>query len=272
MQAPGVALRDQQVELFVTAQRAAAANESQRSRLVSTLRTLDESQWRTSSRCPDWTVQDVVRHLAQMADLTRAALTGGRAGERVDAFTTFDPKKTPTDLVRSVGTQAPASTLADFERSTAALIELVNGLGPEETFLAVTPAGRQPWPRSTLHALFDSAVHERDIAAPLGINVPAGEKEMTAIAAYQVLLSSRVACMFGAQARFELELTGASGMTVTIDGPNVRLSDQLGSGATVCSGDAVRVLDAMTGRGDLSAELHAPPEVIAVLSTLVALI
>ena len=272
MDVTGVALRDQQIEFFVSGQQAAAANESQRTRFATMMGTLDDDQWVTPSRCADWTVQDVVRHLVQMGEFTQQAVHAARAGERLEVFKTFDPKKTPSELVRAAAPEPPGATLADFKASTEAIVGLINSLGPDDTFLSVTPAGRQPWPRSTLHALFDSAVHERDVAVPLGVDVTIGNDEMTAIAAYQALLTSRVACMFGANTSFELQLSGASGMTVRIDGPHVQVSDQTDTGVPICTGDAVTVLDAMTGRGELTESLDAPPEVIAVLSTLRALV
>ena len=272
MEIPGVALRDQQVEFFVPGEQAAAANRSQRTRFVRMLAALDDAQWLRPTRCADWTVQDVVRHLVQMGEFTRQAVLAAKAGERIEVFKSFDPRRTPTELVRAVAPEPPSATLADFEATARAVVDLVDGLGPDDVFLSVTPAGRQPWPRSTLHALFDSAVHERDIAVPLDLDVDVDPAEMTAIAAYQVLLTSRVACMFGTQTSFELQLSGASGMTVRIDGPHVQVSDVTGSGVTVCSGDAVAVLDAMTGRGELPDVLDAPPDVLAVLSTLRAFV
>ena len=272
MDVPGVALRDQQVVFDVSAAEARAANSSQRGRLLETVRSLDDEQWHTQSRCAGWSVQDVVRHLVQMSDLMLEGIAAAHRGEKFTPFKTFDPKSTPTQLVRAAGEEEPATTAAAFERTTASLAQTLDELGDDDSLLLVSPAGRQPWPRSILQALFDSAVHERDITEPLGLTVDADVDEVGAIAAYQVLLASRVACAFGMSFAGELVLTGAPVLTVLVDGPTVSVTRTSGTGAPVCIGDATTVLDAMTGRGDLAEALDAPVEVVNGLATLRSLV
>jgi uncharacterized protein (TIGR03083 family) len=269
---PGVALRDQQIGFDVTPTEARAASAAQRGRLLDTVRGLDEAQWRAQSRCADWSIQDVVLHLTQMSDVMQAGIAAARADEKFTPFKTFDPKVTPTELVRAAGSQDPAVTVAEFARTTQSLTSTLVELGDDDSLLLVSPAGRQPWPRSILHALFDSAVHERDITRPLGLDAEPSVDEVGAIAAYQVLLASRVACMFGMSYAVELALEGAPVLTVRVDGPAVEVIRAFGTGAPVATGDAIDVLDAMTGRGELSDALDAPSAVIAGLSTLRSLV
>jgi uncharacterized protein (TIGR03083 family) len=267
-----VALRDQQIGFDVTAAEARAASTGQRRRLLDTVRGLDEERLLAQSRCADWSIQDVVRHLTQMSDLMQDGIAAARADEKFTPFKTFDPKVTPTELVRAAGAQDPATTVAEFARTTESLARTLEELGDDDSLLLVSPAGRQPWPRSILHALFDSAVHERDITRPLGIDAEPSVDEVGSVAAYQVLLASRVACMFGMSYVVELALEGAPVLTVRVDGPAVDVIRAFGTGAPVATGVAIDVLDAMTGRGELSAVLDGPPAVIAGLSTLSSLV
>ena len=269
---PGTPLRDQQVTFDITCAEARAANTSQRQRLLTTLRGLTSDQWRAVSRCADWSVQDVVRHVTQMSDLMHRGIEAAGRGERFTPFKAFDPKVTPTELVRAGGDEDPAATVRGFDRSTTSLVAALDDLDDDDATLLATPAGRQPWRRAVLHALFDSSVHERDITVPLGLSADASVDEIGAIAAYQVLLAARVACAFGGSFAVELALDGAPALTARVDGPSVAVTRESGTGAPVAHGDAVAVLDAMTGRGELADVLDAPPDVIAGLGTLRALV
>lgn len=271
MDVPGVPLREQQVTFDITSDEARTANAAQRTRLLDTVRALTDDQWVAGSRCSVWTVQDVVRHLAQMTDLMIAGVGAARRGEKFTPFASFDPRVTPAELVRDAGEQAPAETRVDFERATTTLIGALAELD-DDSLLVPTPAGRQPWPRSVLHALWDSSVHERDITVPLGLSADGPAEEFGPIAAYQVLLASRVACMFGSSYSAELALDGAPTLTVRVDGPAVSVTRETRSGAPVGHGDVVAVLDAMAGRGELTDVLDAPAEVVAGLSTLRSLV
>jgi uncharacterized protein (TIGR03083 family) len=273
MDVAGIALRDQVITFDITPREALDANAAQRRRFVDLAASLDDKHWTVASRCSEWTVQDVVRHVTQMAGVTLAALRAAQAGERFVGFTTFDPKATPKQMVRDAGPEEFGRSAQAFSTAVAELLGGFGELDPDDdSVLVITPAGRQPWPRASLHSLFDSAVHERDVAAPLGLAVEPSAAELTAIAAYQVLLAARMACWFGLPLRAELHLDGAAPLTAEISGAAVSVTRRTGSGALQAHGDAVAVLDAMTGRGELAAALDAPPDVIAALGSLSPLI
>ena len=265
-------LRDQRIEFDVTAAEAREASRTQRGRFVQMVRGLSDEQLRGPSRCSEWSVQDVARHVTQMSDLMQRAIVAARNGEKFAPFKEFNPKVTPNELVRAIDGESAETTIAEFDRTTRSLEHALDELGDDASLLLASPAGRQPWPRSILHALFDSAVHERDVAEPVGVRVDAGEAETGAIAAYQVLLASRIACAFGMSYAAELVLTGVPVLTVRVDGADVSVTRTSGTGAPVCRGNAVPVLDAMTNRGDLGSVLSAPPEVTTALSTLSTLV
>jgi hypothetical protein len=102
--------------------------------------------------------------------------------------------------------------------------------------------------------------------------VDASDDELGPIAAYQVLLAARVACLFGASFAAELSLDGAPTLTVRVDGAAVSVTRESGTGAPAGRGEVVAVLDAMAGRGELADVLDATDEVVAGLSTLRSLV
>jgi len=268
-----VAMRDQDVRLAITPAQARAANVQQRQRLAQTLRDLPASQWASPTRCAGWSVQDVVRHLAQMNGVFLDALGAAQAGERFDGFRTFEPKRTPDVWVRELRGVSAVQTLADFEASTEAVLAASTALDADGATKVATPAGRQPWPRAMLHSLFDSAVHERDILLAIGEPAVRGA-DLATVAAYQVLLSARIACASGASLDAVLRLSDDVTIGVSVTGPvvSVALDAPDEAGAMVGTGDSVATLDAMVGRGVLADVLEAPPNVLSALSGLVALV
>jgi uncharacterized protein (TIGR03083 family) len=284
--AVAVAFRDQDVRFDVTASDAVTANRVQRARLLATLQDLTDEQWQAPSRCTDWTVQDVVRHLGHMNELLLGAIAAARADEHFTVFRSFDPKSTPSRLIADAGPETVAESLRTFTASTSRLVTAVDGLADLEADLLIsTPAGRQPWPRAVLHGLFDSALHERDILVALSLPIPhdsdtaAGTDavELRAIASYQLLLTGRILCLVGTQTDLCLHLVGGPTLRLLVAGASVDVhadrteSDEapIGDGGSMaCSGPATAVLDAMAGRENLTDVLTGPPAAAAALSVL----
>ena len=52
----------------------------QRRRFVAELGALDDAQWRSPSRCEDWSVQDVVSHLVGTNQFWTVSIGAGLAG------------------------------------------------------------------------------------------------------------------------------------------------------------------------------------------------
>src|SRR6188508_509488 len=81
---------------------------AERSALAADLATLDVPAWDTSSLCPDWTVRDVVAHMAATARLSaggffKGMITSGFSIKKMQA----------KDIARERG-ESPAETLANF--------------------------------------------------------------------------------------------------------------------------------------------------------------
>src|SRR5688500_10649291 len=74
---------------------------SQRQRLAALIRTLDDEEWSAQSRCSEWSVHEVVRHLC---DATLRGTELLRDGRLDDGGGGFDPRTTPLAwLARSDG-------------------------------------------------------------------------------------------------------------------------------------------------------------------------
>lgn len=272
----GVPLREHDVYLDVTPEQAVAANRSQRIRLLDEARALSPEEWQAQSRCSEWTVQGVVRHVVHVNTIQLDGLAAARADERFDFFKTFDPKRTPLEHLESVGDEPVDVTLAALEDTTTRLVAAIEQLHADGVdVLAASPVGRQPWSRAVLHGLFDSAVHERDILAPLGRR-PAPHRpadEVTAIAAYQVLLVARLLAVVGIPVDVGLRLTGGPELRVQVDGTRVSVAVGGADAApVVATGDVDDALDAMVGRGSLADVLDAPAEVVGGLAALSSLV
>lgn len=265
----GVAFRDQDVRLDVTADAVLAANRSQRLRLLATLQGLSTDQWRADSRCLGWTVQDVARHLVQVTDLLLLAVDAARSGERFTGFSAFDPRSTPKAMLVAAGEQSLEQTLQAFTDSTERMVREIDRLAlGDPGLLVATPAGRQLWHRAALHGLFDSALHERDILVPLSEPVRYDAAEMAAVAGYQFLLTGRILSLAGATVELSVRLDSGPTLQLVVDGPVVDVRDTGAEEKADCSGPATAVLDAMAGRGRLAAVLTGPPEAVAALSVL----
>ena len=255
--------RDQEVR-FAFDGAAAAADRAERTRQLAVVRALPLDRWAEPSRCPGWTVQDVVRHVGQMNELMVEAVDAAREGRRPAGLHRFDPRTTPQELLAQALPADAAATLADYERTTQAVLDAVRTLDGHDLTLG-SPTGWQPWPRVVLHGLFDALVHERDATEPLGRSAPATPDQLPVLA-YVLLLAARVACAYG------------HGFAVTVDpgGPPVRVEVQgpvvavapAASGDGAVPVDPLRLLDALAGRGPLDVALPAPEPVVTALGLL----
>jgi uncharacterized protein (TIGR03083 family) len=252
--------REQEVR-FPFDQAAAEANRIERTRQLDVVRGVPLDEWGRPSRCAGWTVHDVVRHLVQMNEVVVGTAAAVRAGERYERTRGFDPKTTPSAWLAAEPAGEPAETLAAFEGSTRAVIDAGDALGAD--VLVGSPAGRQPWPRVVLHALFDAVVHERDVTEPLGRSTAAPVQ--VPVVAYTLLLAARVACAFGRELAVRVDL-GEQVLDVSVRGPAVAVEPAQRTGAVAA--DPWLLLDGLGGRAPLRDVLAAPHDVSAALGLL----
>jgi uncharacterized protein (TIGR03083 family) len=115
---------------------------AERKSLAADVRTLSDSDWATTSLCSQWTVRDVLAHMASAAKLTPPAFFAVLAGSGF-SFEKLQEKGVAANLGAS-----PAGTLAGFE---AVQTSVKHPPGPADTWLGET------------------IVHSEDIRRPLGI-------------------------------------------------------------------------------------------------------
>ncbi|QIK63870.1 maleylpyruvate isomerase family mycothiol-dependent enzyme [Leucobacter viscericola] len=127
---------------------------SERTKLLSLLESLSDDQWRTTSLCSAWTVEDVVAHL------TAAASTGRWAWISNMLRSGFNTDKHNARLLAKFKGRTPQDTLGRFRGAIA------NTVAPTADYAAF---------------LGEVVVHGQDIARPLGLELvpdPAGLQEV----------------------------------------------------------------------------------------------
>ena len=171
----------------------AATLAQQRRRLVAELSTLEPAQWAHPTRCDDWTVTDVVAHLAGTTRFWNASISGGAAGTPTRYLDGFDPATTPGDLVAGMGELSPEVALEMLDETGEALVTQLDSLDTAGwSALAEAPPGHLRTTEVALHALWDAWIHERDILIPLGRPAPAQPDEMRSTLAYVAALSPAI--------------------------------------------------------------------------------
>ena len=230
-----------------------------RRRFASSVATLDERALRSPSRCSEWSVADVLRHGCDVDRWMRTIWAGELP------FNAFDPRVTPHEEVVQ-GRSAPDAEVRDrYVVSAQEMATEVDGAGPERWGLpSVSYAGFVPWWQALLHVLFDSWVHERDALLPLGLPVDELDDEITAVLAYSLALVPYADRRFGGDEPLDAVVCGIR-VTAT-PGPVVVVPVAAGespSGALpTLTGDPPRVIDALSGRGNLDEVLTGDREVI----------
>lgn len=149
-------------------------------RLDSYFRSLEADDWRRPTRCEEWTIREVLSHLASNEEYNRACLDDGlqdlfrRAGEAgvgdVDSFNDWGVKKRADQPVERV-----------LEEWSTAKSEFLQGLcerGREGTI--ATAVGPYPVGFQALHLASEAATHADDIGAPVAEEEQAGRTKWRA--------------------------------------------------------------------------------------------
>jgi uncharacterized protein (TIGR03083 family) len=225
----------------------------QRARLDETLASFTDEQWRTQSRCDEWTAQGVVAHLVGTNQFWSASIAAGLKGSptrRLGAG--FDPKATPAALVEAMQSLSPAETYAQLHESNVALLALAESLDDAGwSTIAEAPPGHLPIRLVAHHALWDAWVHERDILLPLGITPVEEDDEVLACLRYGVALGPAFSLSRDVEARGTLvaDVTEPNERIVaTVADGEVRVSTGDAAGDAVLTGRAVDVLEQLSIR------------------------
>ncbi len=228
----------------------------QRRRLQSMLAELTEAQWSHASRCDGWTARDVVVHLITVNEFWTMAVLAGTAGEPTRVLAGFDPAATPPLLVDTMRALSTSEVLDRFVSTNEAFLETLAGLGIDDwSTPAESPPGHVPIRLLAQHALWDSWVHERDVALPLGLAPAVEPDEVASCLRYVAALSPALAFAVGVGAGgggaevLAVEATDPPVRFVLDVGESVTLRDSLLDADAPClRGDAVELTEALSLR------------------------
>jgi uncharacterized protein (TIGR03083 family) len=181
----------------------------QRRRFLAMIQDLDEDEWAHPSRCDGWSSRDVAAHLASTNAFWEFAIRSGIDGSPTEMLATFDPVATPAQMVAD-STWSTDEIVETFATSSESLARLLRELQPAGwSAQAEAPPGHVSVSAVVHHALWDSWIHERDIALPLGRTPPVESDEVTASLRYVAALSPAIAIASGASERAAFDVSGS---------------------------------------------------------------
>ncbi|HEY3000061.1 MAG TPA: maleylpyruvate isomerase family mycothiol-dependent enzyme [Acidimicrobiales bacterium] len=227
----------------------------QRRRMASTLAGLTDEQWQVPSRCEAWTVRDVVAHVAGVNAFWHLALGAALEGAPTRYLAGFDPAATPPALVESLGPLSPQEVLAQFVASNDALLAVAAGLDEDDwSRLGEAPPGHVSIQVMAQHALWDSWVHERDIAIPLGLPAAAEPDEVRSCLQYAAAVSPALGLGLGpvAAGRYAVEGSDPDVRFVVEVGDCVTLRPDADADGIPClRGDSVALVESLSLRAPM---------------------
>lgn len=239
----------------------------QRLRLASTVETLSTDELASPSRCAEWTVADVLRHLVWVDLTMRRLWSGDRA-----ISSGFDPRVTPNEAVRDGRSVSDGETRDRYLSSTDTMVKDLESADPRRFGQpSISPAGKVPWWLSAVHMGWDSSIHERDVLLPLGRSVEPPDDETDLCLAYSLLLASLfadrdpMAVRIGGVALWREDGPVVARPATGADDGNGPVS---GSPAVLTTDDPVKAIDALCGRGPIESALAGNAAVIGRLGAL----
>jgi len=224
----------------------------QRRRFEAMLADLSNDEWSSASRCEGWTVQDVVAHLVGVNRFWHASVVAGLSGSPTQVLTRFDPATTPAVMVAQMREFGPADILDQFVASNDSFLGVLDAIDHDGwAMLAEAPPGHLPIRLLAHHALWDSWIHERDIAFPLGLTPPTEADEIRSCLCYVAALSAALAVGSddGVAGAYAIRGTDPTLHLVLDVGECVVVRDDVGLLEAPClRGDAVALVEAVSVR------------------------
>jgi uncharacterized protein (TIGR03083 family) len=231
----------------------------QRRRLLAMIQGLTEDEWAHPSRCDGWSARDVAVHLASTNTFWEASIRSGVGGTPTELLATFDPVLTPARMVAD-STLRIDEIVEAFAVSSGSLADLLLELSPADwAAQAEAPPGHVGVSAVVHHALWDSWIHERDIALPLGRTPDEEPDEVIASLRYVAALTPALALASDA--------SGVGGFDVVASGPAAAFHVAISAGVVVTTGtsgsdfelagDAADLVEALSFRRSL--EQTIPP-------------
>jgi uncharacterized protein (TIGR03083 family) len=235
---------------------------AQRRWFISVLRGFGPGDWAAPTRCAGWSAHEVVRHLADCAEIGAATTPGDGT---LDVSAGFDPRTSPLEWLATSDGETPGASLDRLAAATGDMLSVSRDrVRDGRRFEVQLPFGPVDWTVRLLHSFWDSWVHERDVLLPRGAG-HVSDGDATAYAAgYGVFIAAAVASMFGDPVRTTLRLGGDGGGVFDVGGRDgVALTvDRVATAGP----PAAEVADALAGRspaataGDVPAGLFRMAE------------
>jgi uncharacterized protein (TIGR03083 family) len=227
----------------------AAVWRSHRSRLRGWLDSLADEEWGSPTRCAEWDIGGLVRHLGSGSQFLGYTLHEAVSGAATSLLRDFDPHATVQAAASMLGELAPCEArdvLAQMDASVDR--ELASLAGTDWSAMAEAPPGNVPAHLCVSHFLFDSWVHERDLMLPRGESPGADALEVEVTLRYLLGLAS-------------LETGSDRALDIRVSEPDLRIALRVEAGtvivqvagapaprAAVIEGLAADVIDRTTGR------------------------
>jgi uncharacterized protein (TIGR03084 family) len=227
-----------------------AALEDQQVELTDLVAGLEPAGWQTASRCPGWSVADVVLHLAQTNEMARASLEGRMAEFLEEAYAGLPPVADVDEgaalMVERERGRPPAEVLARWRNGASTLLA---------TFDATDLGTRVTWVAGDLTArtlattrLAETWIHTGDVAAGLGVELEPTERLWhIARLAWRTLpyAFARESRQLSGPVRFELR--APNGDTWVFSGDEEPATTVSGDAAVLCDVAARRLPGADSG-------------------------
>ena len=206
----------------------AAPTIRQRRRFLTMIEHLTDDEWARPSRCDGWSARDVAVHLASTNAFWEVSIRSGIDGAPTEMLAAFDPVATPARMVEA-STLSTDEIVETFAASSESLADLLLELDAADWMRqAEAPPGHVGVGAVVHHALWDSWIHERDIAVPLGRTPEVEPDEAIASLRYVAALSPAVALASGA--------SGAAGFDVSVSGPDAEFHVAISGDVAVTAG------------------------------------
>lgn len=229
------------VEAFIT----------QRARFLTYVASLDETAWSTDTRCTEWNVHEVVRHVRDVAALHVFQLGGPFPAFRISRD--FDPAVTPARWLETSSGERPDDTI----RELAALVQEEERLlrakaetNPGEKMLGALRRTLH-WSVVSTHVFWDAWMHERDITLPRGEHPECPVHETRLATMYGLLGAAAPASWNAEYVQATLSLAGSADGTyhvTAVDGV-IRVVAAPGDEKECLTGVVGPTLDSLAGRG-----------------------
>jgi uncharacterized protein (TIGR03083 family) len=228
----------------------------QRERFVAMLGGLSDEQWAAPSRCALWSVKDVVSHLIGTDRFWAISFAAAQRGEPTRFLATFDPVASPEQMVDGMRTLPADQVLEQYVANVEGFLATVAAV-TDWSLPAEAPPGHLPSNVTALHALWDSWVHERDAALPLGLAPPEEPDEIGAILKYAAALSPALYAAKGSgqQGTLVVEATEPDLVFTVEIGELVRVHPGVVTDGPSLRGRAVELIEGLSHRGPLPNDL-----------------